>query len=274
MSFLLSLVRQKNKPQEKSAARLSLGRGSHCYTEESVISVTSYDSAYDEFGESVRLDRGMLHPVHTEMPLLSENVHLRVDKRSCSLPNLLSDSSKGAASFPGSSDGDVSLLRGWLQAEEGKRDSANLEIISEEATPENPETCDSGATLASCEMSLQGDKTTQASGFNSFADSVHKSNNGDVSSSNFHVHDCVNNTAEILLCRDMDVLPKHKQNGHLPGKARLKHVDLGCENGCGFQVVNSCDGNDEQTCSQGSSRDFSSRKSLDLSQRTASQEII
>lgn len=231
MSFLLSLVRQKNNRQEKSAARLSLGRGSHCYTEESVISVTSYDSAYDEFGESV-----MLHPVHTEMPLLSENVHLRVDKRSCSLPNLLSDSSKGAASYPGPSDGDVSLLSGWLQAEEGKRDSANLEIISEEATPENPETCDSGATLAPCEMSLQGDKTTQ--GFNSFTDSVHKSNNGDISS-NFRVHDCVNNTAEILLCRDMDLLPKHKQNGHLPGKARVKHVDVGCENGCGFHVVNS-----------------------------------
>lgn len=267
--FLLSVVRQKKKPQEKSTARLSLGRGSHCYTEESVISVTSYDSAYDEFGESVRLDRGMLHPVHTELPLLTGNGHLRVDKRSCSLPNLLSDCSARPASYPGPSDGDVSLLSGWLQAEEEKRDSANLEIISEEATAENPVSCDSGAKLAPDEISRQANETTQDSSFDAFTDSVHISSNGNVSSPNFHVHGCVNNTTEVHVRRDMHLVPKHRQNGHLPGKARVKHAGTGSENSCGLQVVNSCDGNDEQTSSQGSPRDVSTRKPLDLSHRTA-----
>ena len=110
--FLLSVVRQKKKPEETSAARLSFGRGSQCYTEESVISVTSYDSACDEFGESVRLDRGMLHPVRTDLPLLTVNGQLRVDKRSCSLPNLLSDSSARPSCYPSPSDEDVSLLSG------------------------------------------------------------------------------------------------------------------------------------------------------------------
>ena len=262
--FLLSVVRQKKKPEEKSAARLNLGRGSHCYTEESVISVTSYDSAYDEFGESVSLDRGMLHPVHTELPLLTDNGHLRVDKRSCSLPNLLSGSSAKAASCTGRSDGDGSLLSGWMQAEEEKRDSANLEIISEEVTPEHLETFDSEAKLAPDEVS-----TTQGSGLNAFTDSVHTSpKNGDVTFPNFHVQGCVNNTTETLACRDVDLLPKHTQNGHHPGKARLKHTGASFENGCRLRVVNSCDENDEQTSSQGSPRDFSTRKPLDLSQRT------
>lgn len=272
--FPLSIVRQKKKPEEKSAGRLSLGRGSHCYTEESVISVTSYDSAYDEFGESVRFDRGMLHPVHTELPLLTKN-GLRVDKRSCSLPNLLSDSSARPACYSGPSDGDVSLLSGLLQAEEGNRDSANLEIITEEATVENPETCESGAKLGPDELSLLADESTHGSSFNAFTDSVHISNNGNLSSVNFHVHGCVtDNASEVLVCRDTHLVPG--QNGHLPGKSRLKHAGTSFENSCGPQVVNSFDGNDEQTSSQGSPRDFSTGKPLDLSERTShfAQEIV
>lgn len=232
--------------------------------------MTSYDSAYDEFGESVRLDRGMLHPVHTDLPLLTENGHLRVDKRSCSLPNLLSDSSARPACYPGRPlDGDVSLLSDWLQADEGKRDSANLEIIAEEATVENPETCESGAKLAPDETPLQAEETTQGSIFNAFTNGVHTSNNSNLSSPNFHVHGCVNNATEVLVCRDTHLVPKHGQNGHLPGKARMKHAGTSFENSCGLQVVNSCDGNDEQTSSQSSPRDFSTRKPLDSSQRTA-----
>lgn len=260
--FFSLVVRQKKRPEEKSAGRLSLGRGSQCYTEESVISVTSYDSACDEFGESVRLDRGLLHPVRAYLPLLTENGHLRVDKRSCSLPNLLSDSSARPACYPRPSDGDVSLLSGWLQAEEGKRDSANLEIITEEVTVENPETCESD------ELSLRADEATQGSSFNSFTDSVHISRNGNFSSPNFHVHGCVDNASEVLECRDTHLAPKHGQNGHLPGKVRLKHAGASTENSCDQQVVNSCDRNDKQTSSQGS-RDFSTRKPLDLSQKTA-----
>ena len=267
--FVLSIVRQKKTPEEKSAARLSLGRGSQCYTEESVISVTSYDSACDEFEESVRLDRGMLYPVRTDLPLLTENGHLRVDKRSCSLPNLLSNSSARPACYPGPSDGDVSLLSACLQAEEGKRDSANLEVITEETTVENSETCESGTKLAPDEFSFRADETTQGSSFNSFTDSVHISNNGNFSSPNFHVYGCVKNASEVLVCRDTHLVPKHGQNGHLPGKARLKHAVTSLENSCGLQVVNSCDGSNEQTSSQDSPRDFSTRKPLDLSQRTA-----
>ena len=262
--FPLSVVRQK-KPEEKSTGRLSLGRGSHCYAEESVISVTSYDSAYDEFGESVRFDRGMLHPVHTELPLLTKNGHLRVDKRSCSLPNLLSDSSARPACYSGTSDGDVSLLSGLLQAEEGNRDSANLEIITEEATVENPETCESGAKLAPDELSLRADDSTHGSSFNAFTDSVHISNNGYFSSPDFHVHGCVTDNAnEVLVCRDTHLVPKYGQNGHLPGKSRLKHAGTSFENSCGLQVVDSCEGNNEQTSSHGSPLDFSTRKPLDF----------
>ena len=264
--FPLSIVRRKKTPEEKSAARLSFGRGSQCYTEESVISVTSYDSACDEFAESVRLDREMLHPVRTDLPLLTENGHLRVDKRSCSLPNLLSNSSARPACYPGPSDGDVSLLSACLQAEEGKRDSANLQVITEETTVENPETCESGPKLAPDELSLRADETTQGSSLNSFTDSVHISNS--FSSPNFHVHGCVNNASQVLVCRDTHLVPKHEQNGHLPGKARLKHAVASLENSRGLQGVNSCDGSNEQT-SQGSPRNFSTRKPLDLSQRTA-----
>ena len=274
--FLLSVVRQKKKPEETSAARLSFGRGSQCYTEESVISVTSYDSACDEFGESVRLDRGMLHPVRTDLPLLTVNGQLRVDKRSCSLPNLLSDSSARPSCYPSPSDEDVSLLSGWLQADEGKRDSANLEIITEETTVENPGTCESGAKEVLDELLLRADETTQGSSFSSSTDSVHISNNGNLSSPKFHEHGRVNNVSEVLVCRDTHLVPKHGQNGHLPGKARLKHTGASFENSCGLQVVNICDENDEQTSSQGSPHDFSTRKPLDLSQRTAhfSQGIV
>ena len=231
--------------------------------------MTSYDSAYDEFGESVRLDRGMLHPVYTDLPLLTNNGHLRVDKRSCSLPNLLSDSSATPACYSGPSDGDVSLLSGLLQAEEGNRDSANLEIITEEAKVENPETFESGAKLAPDELSLRADETTHGSSFNAFTGSVHISNNCNLSSPNLHVHGCVNNASEVLVCRDTHLVPKHGQNGHLSGKSRLKHAGTSFENSCGLQVVNSCEGNNEQTSSQGSPRDFSTRKPLDLSERTS-----
>jgi len=201
----------------------------------------------------------MLHPVHTELPLLAKNGHLRGDKRSCSLPNLLSDSSASPACHPGPSEGEVSLLSGWLQAEEGKRDSANLEIIAEEATVENPEACESGEKLASDETPLRADETKQGSRFNAFTNGVHISNSGNVSSPNFHVHSCVNNATEVPLCRETHLVPKHGQNGHLPGKARLKHAGTGFENSCGLQVANSCDGNDEQTSTQGSPRDLSQR---------------
>lgn len=242
LCFLFSPVRQKNKPQAKSSARLSLGRGSH-YTEESVISVTSYDSAYDEFGESTRLDRDMLHPV---LPLLSANGHLRVDKRSCSLPNLLSDSSPRPASYPGPSEGDVSLLSGWLQKEQGKRSSANLEIISEEAQVGNLETCDSGAERGP--DGLQSNETTEDPSSNVFTDSVQiSSRNG--AASNFHFNGYVNDTAEGLACTDTSLEPGHRQNGHL-GKARLKRTGTGLENSCALEAVKGCDRNDEQASAQ------------------------
>ena len=220
--------------------------------------MTSYDSAYDEFGESVRLDREMLHPVHTDLQLLTEDMNLRVDKRSCSLPNLLSDSSARSACYPGPSDEDVSLLNGLLRAEEGKRDSANLEIIAEEAAVENPEICESGAKLAPDETPLGNDETTQGSRFNAFANGVHIPKNGSV-----------NNATELPVCRDTHLVPKQGQYRHLPGNARLKHAGTRFENSYGLQVVNSCDKNDEQTSSHDSPHDLSTRKPLDLSQTTA-----
>lgn len=268
--FLFSLVRQKKKPQPKSSARLSLGRGSHCYIEESVISVTSYDSAIDEFGESVRLDRGMLHPMYAVLPLLHENGHLRVDKRSCSLPNLLSDSSPRPASYPGPSEGDVSLLSGWLQTEEeGNRNSANLEIISEEAQVENLETCASGAERGPDEISIH--ETTEGSSSNAFTDRVQISSINGAAPPNFHFNGCVNNTAKVPVCRDVSLEPEHKQNGHLLGKARLKRTGTGFDNSCALQAVNNCDRSDERTSAQDSPQAgvSSTRKPLHLSHRTA-----
>lgn len=231
--------------------------------------MTSYDSAIDEFGESVRLDRGMLHPVHAVLPLLTGNGHLRVDKRSCSLPNLVSDSSPRPASYPGPSEGDVSLLSGWLQTEEeGKRNSANLEIISEEAQVGNLETCDSGGGRGPDEISLQCNETAEDPSSNVFTDSVQISSNNGTPSLNCHFNGCVNNRAEVLVCRDVSLDPEHRQNGHLLGKARLKRTGTGFDNSCALQAVNSRDRNGEQASAQDSPRGVT-RKPLHLSHRTA-----
>lgn len=227
--------------------------------------MTSYDSAYDEFGESIRLDRGMLHPVQTVLPLLTKNEHLRVDKRSCSLPNLLSDSSSRPSSYPGPSEADVSLLSGWLQTEEEHRNSANLEIISEEAQVGNQETCDSGTERWPDEISPPRNETEEYPSSITYTDSVQLSSNDDATSPSFHVNGCTNNT---VVCRDVSIEPEHRQNGHLLGKARLKRTGTGL--GCGLQSVNSCDKNDEQTCAQDSPRTVSSsRKPLFLRHITA-----
>lgn len=227
--------------------------------------MTSYDSAYDEFGESVWLDRGMLHAVHTVLPLLTYNGHLRVDKRSCSLPNLLSDSSARPASYPGPSEGGVSLLSGWLQTEEeGKRNSANLESISEEAPAEREADVNS----------IQGYEIAGGSSPDVFTNNdVQISSNGDATSPSFHYNGCVNNTytAEALVGRDMPRVPGHRQNGHLIGKARLKRTGTDFEKSCGLKTVNRFDVNEQASIQD--SRQVSTGKPLHLKtqfgQRTA-----
>lgn len=209
--------------------------------------MTSYDSAIDEFGESVRLDRGMLYAVNTVLPLLTENGHLRVDKRSCSLPNLVSDSSPRPTSYPGPSEGDMSLLSGWVQSEEGKRNSANLESITEESPARHVDSFYDGPKRGSDENSLQGSETAEGSCC------IQISRNSDVGSPDLHTNGCLNNAcaAKVLVRRNVPQWPERRQNGHFR-KTALRPTDANFANGRGLQSVNNHDENIDEDSVQDS----------------------
>lgn len=258
----------RKKPQSKFSVRYDLGleRGSHSYPEESVVSVTSYE--FDEFGESVRLDRGMLHPGIVAPPLLTESGQNLIDKRSCSLPNLLAESPTRPCTFPGPSDGNMSLLSGWLQAQEGKQNSVPREITSvfEEKPAENPErnTYDFGGKQKCDVIYLQGCEDTEGSKSASVTNGVQSSGNVDGVSPNFHSNGYVKQRAEVHMYKDTTLAPEHKQNGHFLGKTCLKCKQTHVENcQCEVQAVTgtvtkcSCDDEDEEF-----SRDVNTGKPL------------
>jgi len=238
---------RKNRPQLKLSARydLSLGRGSHCYPEESVISVTSYE--YDEFDESVRLDRGMLHPALAALPLLPELSEQNLaDKRSCSLPNLLEGSPTRAKTFPGSGEGNMSLLSGWLQAQEGKQNSTprrEINSISEEKIDENRErdTYDYGEKHESDEeIHLRDNESVESTSCSAKTNCMKISSNGKATSPNFHFSGHVNKKrehADVHFYRDVPLAPEHEQNGHLLGTTRLKGTEREVEISCGSQIT-------------------------------------
>lgn len=242
--------RQKKKPQMKYSARLSLGRASHCYPEESVISVTSYDSAIDEFAESVRLDRGILRAAHAALPLLAGNGHLRVDQRSCSLPNLLSDSTPRPTSFPGPSEGGMNLLRDRLQSEQGETDieklnSANLESIAEEEPAGNLDSYDYGRKKGSDEIYLQDSGASVDSSF------IQISRNGDFTSRDPNSNGRVSNAGK---------LSEHRQNGRVR-KTPIEPMDENITNGCGLQSANNHEDTIADDFAQDSSMEFRTEKS-------------
>lgn len=234
----------------KYSARLSLGRASHCYPEESVISVTSYDSAIDEFAESVRLDRGILRAAHAALPLLAGNGHLRVDQRSCSLPNLLSDSTPRPTSFPGPSEGGMNLLRDRLQSEQGETDieklnSANLESIAEEEPAGNLDSYDYGRKKGSDEIYLQDSEASVDSSF------IQISRNGDFTSRDPNSNGRVSNAGK---------LPEHRQNGRVR-KTPIESMDENITNGCGLQSANNHEDTIADDFAQDSSMEFRTEKS-------------
>ena len=225
--------------------------------------MTSYD--YDEFGESVRLDRGMLHPALAALPLLMEPGPSLTDKRSCSLPNLLAESPARPVTFPGPDEGNVTLLSGWLQAQDEKPKCVPREItsISEEKPYEDTEkdSCDYGEKKDSYASYLQGDEVAEESStLTNYTNGVKSSRNGDATSPNFHCNGHVNKTAahaEVHIYRDAPLSPEHRQNGHLLGKAGLKSTETEVESGCGLQNVyntNCSCGDDREFCAQGTSR--------------------
>ena len=91
-----------------------------------MISVTSYE--YDEFGESVTLERSLLHPAVAA--LLSDNGQHLEDKRSCSLPNLLIETPERSSTFGGLGQASAPVLSGWLEAQDRKQNSAPCEVTS------------------------------------------------------------------------------------------------------------------------------------------------
>lgn len=243
----------------KYSARLSLGRASHCYPEESVISVTSYDSAIDEFAESVRLDRGILCAAHAALPLLAGNGHLRVDQRSCSLPNLLSDSTLRPTSFPGPSEGGMNLLRDRLQSEQGETDveklnSANLESIAEEEPAGNLDSYDYGRKIGSDEIYLQDGEAAVDSSF------IQISRNGDFTSRDPNSNGCVSNADRVRATRDVGKLPEHRQNGRVR-KTPIEPMDENITNGCGLQSANNHEDTIADDFAQDSSMEFRTEKS-------------
>ena len=243
----LSTVKRKKKPQLKLSGRydLSLGRGSHSYPEESVVSTTSYE--FDEFGESVRLDRDILHPVLTA--LLNENGQNLTDKRSCSLPNLQAESPKRTKRFFRPGEGSMSGLSGWLRARDVKHNSAPRELacISDEKSDKNAQRYahDYGRKQASDDkMYFQDRVNVNGTSSGACENSAESPNNCDVTPE-FRVNGYVNKRTQLAgvhYHRDGTLAPELKPNGHLLGKARLKSApETRAEDSCVSQALNTDD---------------------------------
>lgn len=250
----LSTVKRKKKPQFKLPGRydLSLGRGSHSYPEESVVSTTSYE--FDEFGESVRLDRDVLHPALAA--LLNENGQNLTDKRSCSLPNLQAESPTGTKAFSGPGEGNMSRLGGWLRAREGKHNSVPRELacISDEYPDKDPQrdAHDYGRKQTSDDkIYFQDNVNVNGASSSACENSAESPNNGDATP-NFRVNGYVNKRtqhAAVHFYRDGALAPELKPNGHLLGKARFKSgPETGAENSRVSQTLNTDDGQFSAHC--------------------------
>lgn len=245
LNFFLSLSAvNRKKPQLKLSAQydLSLGRGSHCYPEESVISVTSYE--FDEFGESARLDRGLLHPGMAALPILTEGGQNRIDKRSCSLPNLLELPARSSP-FVSTSGENGSVL---LQIPKEKSAAQVITSISEEKPVENNvKDIRECIKNKNCYEMYQHEDSANVDKFPSNGHAV----------AHIHQNGCVKGTAQTY--QETYLAPEKKQNGHLLGKTRFKTSETNAEQ-CQYdlQAVNStkchCGNVDsqfsKQTCTQ------------------------
>jgi len=248
-SFLsLSAVNRK-KPQLKLSAQydLNLGRGSH-YPEESVISVTSYE--FDEFGESVRLDRGLLHPGMAALPTLTEDGQNLIDKRSCSLPNLLPELPARSSPFLSTSGDKGSVL---LQIPTEKSAARVIATICEEKPGENymKDECIKNIT---CDEVYEQDSANGAK-FPSNGHAV----------APIHKNGCVNGRAQTY--QETHLAPEKKQNGHLLGKTRFKTSETNAEQcQCELQAVNRtkchCGNVDNQFSKQTSTQEVVSENPL------------
>lgn len=223
-SFLSFSTVNRKKPQLKLSAQydLNLGRGSHNYPEESVISVTSYE--FDEFGESVRLDRGLLHPGMAALPTLTEGGQNLIDKRSCSLPNLLPELPARSSPFLSTSGENGSV---FLQIPKDKSAARVITSICEEKPVEN-----NVKDTQECIKNIKCDEVCEQD-----------SENGAKSPSNGHAvapirkNGCVKGRTQTY--QETHLAPEKTQHGHLLGKTRFKTSETNAEQcQCELQAVN------------------------------------
>lgn len=241
---------RKKKPQSKlqNLYDLNLERTSHAYPEESVVSVTSYE--FDEFVEGARLERCLSPP--SLVALLHENGSNLAEKRSCSLPNLLTDLQQRTTPVRVTDDlRKTSLLNARLQ--KGRpapglrvmaaisernpnemyrsRSHSNIEqrVIEPEISEEEQERSERRVndSMANLESPVNGHLTAHA--HNGYAD-----NRRDL-------------TVEHLI-NDPLLTPELKTNRHAIGTARLKNqTPTEIEKACVKQGVNSSYEHDEAT---------------------------
>ncbi|XP_068716212.1 uncharacterized protein [Montipora foliosa] len=221
--------KHKKKPQFtlQGLYDLGLGRSSHLYPEESVVSVTSYE--FDEFGESVRLDRDVLHPLHP-VDLREVNGRNLAGKRSCSLPNLLTELPHRTNLLHVSGDVKKSLLN--ARQLESRPDSGNR-VITSSSEEKLIEDC-RGRSCSSREKRVTEAKVHRyfkentdeivPSGCMTSLQSPSKSNNVTV---NIHVNGCADkrlDDGKRFSTKDETLMPERKANGHVTSKERLKSV--------------------------------------------------
>ena len=212
--------------------------------------MTSYE--FDEFGESVRLDRGLLHPGMAALPTLTEGGQNLIDKRSCSLPNLLPELPARSSPFLSTSGENGSVL---LQVPKEKFAARAITSICEEKPVEN-----NVKDTQECIKNIKCDEVCEQDSANG---AKFPSNGHAVAS--IHKNGCVKGRAQTY--QETHLAPEKKQNGHLLGKTRFKTSETNAEQcQCDLQAVNRtnchCGNVDNQFSKQTSTQEVVSENPL------------
>lgn len=281
--FLLTFfaVNRKKKPQSKlqNLYDLNLERTSHAYPEESVVSVTSYE--FDEFVESARLERGLSPP--SLVALLHENGSNLAEKRSCSLPNLLTDLQQRTTPVRVTDDlRKTSLLNARLQK---GRPAPGLRVMAaiSERNPNEMHRSRSHSNIEQRVIEVEVSEEEQERNerrVNGCMANLESPVNGHPTA---HVHngyaDNRPDLTEEHLINDPLLTPELKTSRHVIGTARLKsQTPTEIEKACVKQGINSSYEHDEATQSKvqgvcnGKKRHFQSQNS-ERSAHTGKDEV-
>lgn len=256
-------------------------RTSHAYPEESVVSVTSYE--FDEFVDSARLERGLSPPSHAA--LLHENGSDLAEKRSCSLPNLLTDLQQRTTPVR-LTDGvrKISLLNSRLQK---GRPASGLRVMApiSERNPNEIYRSRSHSNIeqrvTEPEVSVQEEQERNERRINGCMANLESPVNGHPTA---HTHNgSADNRPDLTvehLSKDPLLTPELKVNRHVIGTARLKsQTRTEIEKACAKQGVNSNYGHDEAAQSKvhgvcnGKKTHFESQN-CEGSARTGNDEVV